>query len=76
MNTMYLNDEETNLIFLYQRDTREATIANLEQMRGATAEDETGLRDLTDQTLKKLRAMSDDDFAGLDLVPTLDEIDG
>lgn len=76
MNTMYLNEEETNLIFLYQRDTREATIANLEQMRGATAEDETDLRDLTDQTLEKLRAMSDDDFAGLDLVPTLDEIDG
>ena len=37
--------------------------------------DETDLRELTDSTLNKLSAMSDEDYAKLELYPDFDEED-
>ena len=42
-------------------------------MRGELSPEETELRELTDSTLMKLRAMSDAEFAELELYPDFDE---
>ena len=42
-------------------------------MRGYLGADETELLELTDSTLKKLSAMTDEAFAALDLYPDFDE---
>lgn len=65
--------EEMELMSIYDPGTREGLIANLEEMRGYLEPDETELRELTDSALMKLRAMSDDEFADLELYPDFDE---
>ena len=57
------------LLCVYQADTRAEEIANLEEMRGYLHADETDLLELTNSTLEKLRSMSDEAFAALDLLP-------
>ena len=42
-------------------------------MRGEISPEETELLVLTDSTLSKLRAMTDDEFAVLELYPDFDE---
>ena len=42
-------------------------------MRGELSPEETELRELTDSALMKLRAMSDAEFAELELYPDFDE---
>ena len=42
-------------------------------MREYLEPEETELRDLTDSVLKKLEALSDEDFAKLELFPDFDE---
>lgn len=60
--------EEINLMCIYDHaGTRAGLMAALTEMRGYLAVDETELRELTDSTLKKLAAMSDADYAALDL---------
>ena len=66
-----LTFEEKNLLVIYNSSgTREGLIAALEDMRGYLEPDEAELRELTDSALDKLRAMSDEQYAALDL--TLD----
>ena len=65
--------EEQELMSIYDPGTREGLIANLEEMRGYLEPDETELRELTDSALSKLRAMSDAEFAELELYPDFDE---
>ena len=43
-------------------------------MRGYLSADETELLELTDSTLKKLSAMTDEAFAELELYPDFDEV--
>ncbi|WP_040663206.1 transposon-transfer assisting family protein [Oscillibacter ruminantium] len=69
---MFTNDE-INLMCIYNTGTREGLIAELEQMRGYLGAEETELLALTDSALGKLRAMSDNEYAGLDLFPDFDE---
>ena len=45
----------------------------LTEMRGELSPEETELRELTDSALMKLRAMSDAEFAELELYPDFDE---
>lgn len=45
----------------------------LSEMRKELSMDETDLRELTDSTLNKLSAMSDEDYAKLELYPDFDE---
>ena len=70
---MNITFEERQLMSLYNTGTRTGLIAALEEMRGYLAADETELRELTDSALSKLRAMSDAEFAELELYPDFDE---
>ena len=70
---MNITFEERQLMSLYNTGTRTGLIAALEEMRGYLAADETELRELTDSALSKLRAMSDAEFAELELYPDFDQ---
>ncbi|MBE6905102.1 MAG: hypothetical protein E7476_02325 [Ruminococcaceae bacterium] len=65
---MFTNDE-VNLMCIYNTGTREGLIAELEQMRSYLGAEETELLALTDSALGKLLAMSDAEYAALDLFP-------
>ena len=65
--------DEMNLLCIYNSDTRQGCIDALTDMRGYLAADEAELQALTDSALGKLNAMSDEDYAALELVPDFDE---
>ena len=65
--------EEINLMCIYNTGSRTGLIEALNEMRGHLEPDETELRELTDSALGKLRAMSDAEFAELELYPDFDE---
>ena len=65
--------EETNLLSIYNTGSRTGLMEALTTMRGELAPEETGLRELTDSALGKLQAMSDAEFAELELHPDFDE---
>lgn len=67
METITFNEQQ--LLALYNSGDRSGTIAELRGMRGYVEADETELLELTDSVLEKLEAMTDEDFAELDLVP-------
>ena len=64
--------DETNLMCIYNGGNRELLIQVLTEMRGELSPEETELRDLTDKTLAKLQAMTDEEFAELELYPDFD----
>ena len=61
--------EEINLMCIYDTGTRDGLIAELTQMRGHLGAEETELLTLTDSALGKLRDISDEEYAALDLLP-------
>lgn len=61
-----LSYEENVMAVLYRRDTREQTIAAMEEMKKVLQEDEQDLLKLTESTIRKLRSMSDEDFDAMD----------
>lgn len=62
--------EEMSLMCIYNSaGTREGLIDALTEMRGYLEPDETELLSLTDSSIEKLVAMSDDEYAALDLFP-------
>ena len=65
--------DEINLMCIYNTGTRVGLIQELTDMRGQLEPDETELRELTDSALMKLQAMSDAEFAQLELYPDFDE---
>ena len=65
--------EEMNLLCIYNTGSRTGLIEALTEMRGHLEPDEAELRELTDSALGKLRAMSDAEFAELELFPDFDE---
>ena len=65
--------EEINLMCIYNTGSRTGLIEALNEMRGHLEPDETELRELTDSALGKLQAMSDAEFAELELYPDFDE---
>ena len=65
--------EETNLLCIYNTGSRTGLIEALTEMCGYLTPEETDLRELTDSALSKLRAMSDAEFAELELYPDFDE---
>ena len=71
MNTFTF--EEMNLLCIYNTGSRTGLIEALTEMRGHLEPDETELRELTDSALGKLQAMSDAEFAELELYPDFDE---
>ena len=65
--------EEMNLMCIYNTGSRAGLIESLNEMRGELLAEETELMELTDNTLRKLQAMTDDEFAELELYPDFDE---
>ena len=61
--------EETNLLCIYNTGSRAGLIEALTEMRGELLPEETELRELTDSALSKLQAVSDAEFAELELYP-------
>ena len=65
--------DELNLMSIYNASgTREGLLRELQEMRGYLAADEAELRALTDSAIEKLEAISDEEYAGLDLFPEFD----
>lgn len=61
--------EERNLICIYNTRTRKGVITALEEMRKDLEADETELLELTNSTIGKLNAMTDNAFEKLELYP-------
>ena len=71
MNTSFTNDE-INLMCIYNTGTKGGLLDALAAMREYLEPGEEKLRDLTDSVLKKLEAISGEDFAALELFPDFD----
>lgn len=65
--------EETNLLCIYNTGSRTGLIETLTEMLGELSPEETELRELTDSALGKLRAMSNAEFAELEMYPDFDK---
>ena len=62
--------DEQQLMAIFNSDgTRAGLIAELETMREELTPEDKDLEALTDSALEKLRSMSDEDFARMDLFP-------
>lgn len=61
--------EEGNLICIYAAYTKKEVIQNLKEMKVYLKEDEVELRKLTNATIVKLNAMTEEVFSSLDLYP-------
>ena len=66
---MNLTFDEQQLMAIFNTGTREGTIAALEKMSTELEPDETELLELTTSAVGKLRAMTDEEYDALDLVP-------
>ena len=64
--------EDMNLLCIYNNGSRTGLIDALTEMRGELSPEEAELRELTDSALSKLQAMSDAEFAELELYPDFD----
>ena len=67
--------EELNLMCIYDTGTRSGLIAGLEKIALELAPDDAELSELIQGTLKKLTAMSDQEYGELILVPDYKEED-
>ena len=68
----FLSDE-MNLMCIYDTGSRTGLMNALSEMRKELSSDEVELRELTDSTLNKLSAMSDEDYEKLELYPDFDD---
>lgn len=65
--------EEHQLMSIYNPGTRLGLIHALVEMRTYLDKDEQELKNLTDSAIAKLNAMTDVEFAELDLIPDFGE---
>ena len=70
---MNFTNDEMNLMCIYDTGSRTGLMKALSEMRKELSEDEVELRELTDSTLNKLSAMSDEDYEKLELYPDFDD---
>ena len=70
---MNFTNDEMNLMCIYDTGSRTGLMNALSEMRKELSEDEVELRELTDSTLNKLSAMSDEDYEKLELYPDFDD---
>ena len=70
---MNFTNDEMNLMCIYDAGTRTGLMKALSDMKTELGKDETELLELTDSTLKKLSAMTDEDYDKLELYPDFDE---
>ncbi len=59
------NSDELMIISIYNRASRKDTIAEIYDMRRYLEDDETDLKDLTASVIRKLEAMSDEEYFGM-----------
>lgn len=72
----FTQDELTLMSIYNDSGTRQGLISTLTAMRGELAGDEAELRDMTDSAIRKLKAISDAEYAALDLYPDFGEMEG
>ena len=72
---MNFTNDEMNLMCIYDTGSRTGLMNALSEMRKELSEDEAELRALTDSTLNKLSAMSDEDYEAMELFPDFNEED-
>ena len=70
---MDFTNDEMNLMCIYDTGNRTGLINALSKMRKELSTDEIELRELTDSTLNKLSAMTDEDYEKLELYPDFDD---
>ena len=70
---MDFTNDEMNLMCIYDTGNRTGLINALSEMRKELSTHEIELRELTDSVLNKLSAMSDEDYAKLELYPDFDD---
>ena len=70
---MIFTNDELNLMCIYDTGTRTGLIDALSTMREQLEADETELLQMTDSAIKKLRSMSDEDYANMELYPDFDD---
>ena len=70
---MNFTNDEMNLMCIYDTGSRTGLMKALSEMRKELSTDEVELRELTDSTLNKLSAMSDEDYANMELYPDFDD---
>ena len=70
---MDFTNDEMNLMCIYDTGSRTGLINALSEMRKELDTDEAALRELIDSVLNKLSAISDEDYAKLELYPDFDE---
>ena len=61
-------DDELTLMLLYNPGSREGLLMELRKMQSQLSVDDKRLRSWTRSVLKKLQAMSDEEFAQLELL--------
>lgn len=70
---MNFTNDEMNLMCIYDTGNRTGLINALSEMRKELSTDEIELRELTDSTLNKLSAMTEEDYEKLELYPDFDD---
>lgn len=75
MNTIITYEEQQLMALYNSTGTRVGLIAELTRMRGYLGDEDSDLRALTDSAIGKLEAMTDEDYAVLDLTPDFDAED-
>ncbi len=70
---MNFSNDEMNLMCIYDTGTRTGLIKALTEMRGELGADEADLRRLTDSTIEKLSAMTDEEYETVELYPDFDD---
>lgn len=71
---MNFNHDEINLMCIYDTGSRTGLMNVLSEMRKELNKEEAELCELTDSTLNKLSAMSDEDYEKLELYPDFDDV--
>ncbi len=70
---MNFTNDEMNLMCIYDTGSRTGLMKALSEMRKELSTDEVELRELTDSTLNKLSAMTDEEYANMELYPDFDD---
>ena len=70
---MNFNGEELTLMMLYNSGSRLGLMQELLLMQSYLLPDETALRELSEGDIKKLKLMTDAEFAELELYPDFDQ---
>jgi hypothetical protein len=70
---MYFIDDELTLMMLYSPGTREGLITELNAMQKELTGRDRNLRKWTKSVLKKVSAMTDEEFEKIDLLPDFND---